>query len=174
MKIESRPRRVLTIPGRLSSDLQAIVNPSAAPPVPFPRPLCLSRPVAARPPFVPLRSLPRPPPPRFLNPHRFRRCRLEFESTPQNRGVTKRSYVSPLPRRGCKGFAFPIPPRRTSQPADRSRREHAPAARIQRIFHATSRDKMFLSVSSMLLPVPLFCAVYFLAVTFHSSVRRIK
>ena len=67
---------------------------------------------------------------RFLNPHRFRPCPLEFESTLQNRGVTKRSYVSLLPRRATKGFAFAFLLYRVSTTrANRSTGKNARAAR---------------------------------------------
>lgn len=50
---------------------------------------------------------------------------LEFESTPQNRRVTKRSYVSPLPCHATKGFEFSFSVLRYR----RGRRRNARAAR---------------------------------------------
>lgn len=98
IKIEPRPLRVLTIPGRLSSDLQPIVIPAFPVTLPF---------------SASLLSLFLPPTPAhslfFLNPRRFRPCRVEFESTAQNRGVTKASYVSRrhAAMEGCAPFLNP-------------------------------------------------------------------
>lgn len=152
IKIESRSRRVLTIPGRLSSDLQAIVNPS------YPRcrlfvSLSSQNPrlSVVSPSLVSLRSLPRalarghpltPRASRFLNPHRFRPCPLEFESTLQNRGVTKRSYVSLLPRRATKGVRVLVPSLSNTR-ANRSTQERA-SREMERIFRATCHRNMFL------------------------------
>lgn len=99
--------RVLTIPGRLSSDLHSIVIPVF--------PFCSA--ILCYPPslFLSLFLFLALVHPRhlslslFLNPRRFRPCRVEFESTAQNRGVTKASYVS---RRheameGCAPFLNP-------------------------------------------------------------------
>lgn len=141
IKIEPRPLRVLTIPGRLSSDLQPIVIPA------FP----VALPFSNRPLFPPilfslLHSLtlslsPSSPPPLslfflFLNPHRFRPCRVEFESTAQNRGVTKASYVSRrhAAMEGCAPF---LNPGNESRPAQ----ERATRAE-KRFFRPTSRGKM--------------------------------
>lgn len=99
--------RVLTIPGRLSSDLQSIVIPIF--------PLCsaiLYRHLLLSPSLARARTHPRSPSLSlifFLNPRRFRPCRVEFESTAQNRGVTKASYVSRwhAAMEGCAPFLNP-------------------------------------------------------------------
>lgn len=118
--MESRSRRVLTILGRLSSDLQPIVDP--APPSilslslsHFHRPSIPNSPrVSTLPPLVPLRSLPRPPPPptsRFLNPHRFRpRYPLEFEST-QAKSWSHQTFICLLPpNEGVLAFSILLRP----------------------------------------------------------------
>lgn len=134
--------------------MQAIVNPS------YPRcrlfvSLSSQNPrlSVVSPSLVSLRSLPRalarghpltPRASRFLNPHRFRPCPLEFESTLQNRGVTKRSYVSLLPRRATKGGSSRSRSFSIRHPgANRSTQERA-SREMERIFRATCHRNMFL------------------------------
>lgn len=104
--------RVLTIPGRLSSDLHSIVIPV----FPFCSAILCYPPSLSSFLFFSFSHSSTPAPPLslsyslFLNPRRFRPCRVEFESTVQNRGVTKASYVS---RRheameGCAPFLNPV------------------------------------------------------------------
>lgn len=132
IKIEPRALRVLTIPGRLSSDLQSIVIPV------FPFCSAILRrhsplhPVHPRSPFVPF----------FLNPRRFRPCRVEFESTSQNRGVTRVSYVS-LRHAAVERVRALSQPRNESRPAQ----ERATRA-DERFFRPTSRCKMLPSSST--------------------------
>lgn len=146
IKIESRSRRVLTILGRLSSDLQPIVN--LPPFLSLSLPAANSRRVSTLPSFLSVASsstdarpsaTTNPPTSRFLNPRRFRP--LEFESTAgkivESPSVHMLACCHAYNNEGVR--VLDPSPSRPNQERGRARRE------IERIFRATSHAKMFRS-----------------------------